>query len=140
MSHLEDLKVILRLFYQVFDGKIHPLSVPETHTNTRRYNTAAHVVVVCAVHVVVCVAVVCAVNVVVVCSVVVCAVNVVVVWVAVVVVCAVNVVVVCVVLVVCGTCSSMCSSCDLTLKKGREGNTDFSSSTFHWPPGDKHTM
>ena len=34
VSHLEDLKVVLRLFDQVFDGKIHPLSVPVTHTHT----------------------------------------------------------------------------------------------------------
>lgn len=28
MSHLKDFEVVLRFFYQVSDGKVHPLSVP----------------------------------------------------------------------------------------------------------------
>lgn len=31
LSHLEDLKVILGFFYQMSDGKVHPLSAPEEH-------------------------------------------------------------------------------------------------------------
>lgn len=34
--HLEDFKVVLRFFYQVSDGKVHSLSVPEGHKRKTR--------------------------------------------------------------------------------------------------------
>lgn len=39
VSHLEDFEVVLRFFYQVSDGKVHSLSVPEQHE--RNQSTSA---------------------------------------------------------------------------------------------------
>lgn len=36
VSHLEDFEVVLRFFYQVSDGKVHSLSVPEQHERKQR--------------------------------------------------------------------------------------------------------
>lgn len=33
-THLEYFEVVLRFFYQVFDGKMHSLSVPKTNKTT----------------------------------------------------------------------------------------------------------
>lgn len=40
VSHLEDFEVILRFFYQLSDGKVHSLSVPEEHETNQRTSAA----------------------------------------------------------------------------------------------------
>lgn len=42
VSHLEDFEVVLRFFYQVSDGKVHSLPVPEQHERKQNisYRTA----------------------------------------------------------------------------------------------------
>lgn len=41
VSHLEDFKVVLRFFYQVSDGKVHSLSVPEQHKRNQKTSSSA---------------------------------------------------------------------------------------------------
>lgn len=40
VSHLEDFEVVLRFFYQLSDGKVHSLSVPEEHERNQRTSAA----------------------------------------------------------------------------------------------------
>lgn len=39
-SHLKDFEVVLRFFYQVSDGKVHPLSVPGKHETNQKTSDA----------------------------------------------------------------------------------------------------